>query len=87
MSTRSLRTDGDLAYYFHDQERRSAKEELERRPHLKKVMKTLAVWNMLWGQGGHGNNKRKTCACDAGRRKPHTYQRHATLRCVFLAYS
>lgn len=42
----------DLAYYFHDQQRRSAKEELERRPHLKKVMKSLAVWNMLWGQGG-----------------------------------
>jgi magnesium-protoporphyrin IX monomethyl ester (oxidative) cyclase len=42
----------DLAYYFHDQERQSAKEELERRVHLKKVMKVLAVWNMLWGQGG-----------------------------------
>ncbi|HJQ27226.1 MAG TPA: RiPP maturation radical SAM C-methyltransferase [Blastocatellia bacterium] len=43
---------GELAYYFHDERRRTAKEELERRPHLKRVMKMLAVWNMLWGQGG-----------------------------------
>ena len=43
---------GELAYYFHDESRRSAKEELERRPHLKRVMKALAVWNRLWGQGG-----------------------------------
>ncbi len=49
----------DLAYYFHDQERRSAKEELERRPHLKRVMKSLAVWNMLWGQGGMETTREK----------------------------
>ncbi|HEX8145178.1 MAG TPA: RiPP maturation radical SAM C-methyltransferase [Pyrinomonadaceae bacterium] len=42
----------ELAYYFHDSERQPARLELERRPHLKSVMKIIAVWNKLWGQGG-----------------------------------
>ncbi|WP_437664947.1 RiPP maturation radical SAM C-methyltransferase [Sorangium sp. So ce1182] len=43
---------GKLAYYFHDTGRRPAKEELEARPHLKRLLRTLAAWNMAWGQGG-----------------------------------
>lgn len=42
----------ELAYYFHDSQRESARVELERRPHLKQVMKIIAVWNRLWGQDG-----------------------------------
>jgi magnesium-protoporphyrin IX monomethyl ester (oxidative) cyclase len=42
----------DLAYYFNDTERKSAKLELERRPHLKQVMRIIAVWSSLWGQDG-----------------------------------
>jgi len=44
----------DLAYYFHDSYRRPAREELERRPHLKKVLRVIGAWNKLWGQGGMG---------------------------------
>ncbi|HEX4274049.1 MAG TPA: RiPP maturation radical SAM C-methyltransferase [Bryobacteraceae bacterium] len=44
----------ELAYYFQDQGRPTAKEELESRPHLKRVMRVLAGWNRLWGQGGMG---------------------------------
>jgi ribosomal peptide maturation radical SAM protein 1 len=43
---------GGLAYYFHDPRRRSAKEELERRPHLKQTMREIAHWNKLWNRGG-----------------------------------
>ncbi|WP_049872241.1 RiPP maturation radical SAM C-methyltransferase [Myxococcus hansupus] len=45
---------GKLAYYFHDARRRSAKEELERRPFLKQVMRELGRWNKLWNRGGSG---------------------------------
>ncbi|KFE64367.1 RiPP maturation radical SAM C-methyltransferase [Hyalangium minutum] len=43
---------GGLAYYFHDPRRRSAKEELERRPHLRQTMRVVAQWNKLWNRGG-----------------------------------
>ncbi|EAU62452.1 RiPP maturation radical SAM C-methyltransferase [Stigmatella aurantiaca] len=43
---------GGLAYYFHDPRRRSAKEELERRPHLRQTMREIAQWNKLWNRGG-----------------------------------
>jgi magnesium-protoporphyrin IX monomethyl ester (oxidative) cyclase len=42
----------ELAYYFNDTGREAAKVELERRPNLKQVMRIIAVWNTLWGQGG-----------------------------------
>ncbi|MGB8508914.1 MAG: RiPP maturation radical SAM C-methyltransferase [Pyrinomonadaceae bacterium] len=42
----------ELAYYFNDAGRESAKVELERRVHLKQVMRIIAVWNSLWGQDG-----------------------------------
>lgn len=44
----------ELAYYFEAQGRPTAREELENRPHLKRVMRVLAGWNRLWGQGGMG---------------------------------
>jgi magnesium-protoporphyrin IX monomethyl ester (oxidative) cyclase len=43
-----------IAYYFNDPRRRSTKEELARRPHLKNVMRVLGIWNKAWGQGGFG---------------------------------
>ncbi|MET0405986.1 MAG: RiPP maturation radical SAM C-methyltransferase [Cystobacter sp.] len=42
----------ELAYYFQDSKRKSAKEELEARPHLKQALRAVAEWNRLWGQGG-----------------------------------
>lgn len=44
----------ELAYYFQDRNRSRAGEELEKRPNLKRVMRVLAGWNRLWGQGGMG---------------------------------
>lgn len=43
----------DLAYYFEDPSRRPAREELARRPHLKRVIAAVARWRALWGQDGH----------------------------------
>lgn len=46
----------DLAYYFHDPSRRTAREELALRPHLKSVIAVVARWRALWGQDGHPQN-------------------------------
>jgi ribosomal peptide maturation radical SAM protein 1 len=45
-----------IAYYFHDDRRASVGSELQRRPHLKQVMRTIGLWNKAWGQGGFGED-------------------------------
>lgn len=41
-----------LAYYFHEPSRRSAREELARRPGLRRALQVIGRWMRLWGQGG-----------------------------------
>ncbi len=43
----------ELAYYFEDPARRSARDELAARPGLKQVMTSVARWRASWGQDGH----------------------------------
>ncbi len=42
----------ELAYYFQDPRRKSAKEELAARPHLRQALRLVGQWNKLWGQAG-----------------------------------
>jgi magnesium-protoporphyrin IX monomethyl ester (oxidative) cyclase len=44
----------DLAYYFDSANRAAAREELVRRPNLRRVIRIIGGWNRLWGQGGLG---------------------------------
>lgn len=49
----------DLAYYFDDSLRPTAKDALAARVNLKRVMRIIARWNQLWGFAGAGPVKEK----------------------------
>jgi magnesium-protoporphyrin IX monomethyl ester (oxidative) cyclase len=42
----------ELAYYFHDATRPSARVVLNARPHLKRLMQIVGRWSQLWGRSG-----------------------------------
>lgn len=51
----------ELAYYFDDSTRGSARTALEKRPDLKRVIRIIGQWNQSWGfAGGSQTNDKST---------------------------